>query len=269
MVNRFPIEVIDALLRAVPEAALIIGSDSRLIAANPAALSIVPSLRSGELLVRSLRPPDILDAITRVFSSRTPEKVHWLERVPVERLFEVYIAPMDLVGLAPTVMLTLRDLSEIRRVERMRVDFVANVSHELRTPLTSVLGFVETLQGPARNDPVARDRFLAIMGEQARRMSRLVDDLLSLSRVEQSSHLQPRTIVDLAAIARQVVDTLAPTVMESETQIVLHAEQPVLVRGDRDELVRVAENLIENAMKHGASDKPVEVSVVQLGSDGV
>jgi two-component system phosphate regulon sensor histidine kinase PhoR len=219
--------------------------------------------------VRGLRSPDILDAITRAFGDRKPQKVQWLERVPVERLFDVHIAPIELAGLPRMVMLTLRDLSEIRRVERMRVDFVANVSHELRTPLTSILGFVETLQGAARNDPVARDRFLAIMGEQARRMSRLVDDLLSLSRIEQSAHLQPTTIVDLAAVAADVVDTLAPTIMESETQIVYHAEQPVLVRGDRDELVRVAENLIENAMKYGASDKPVEVSVVQLGSDGV
>jgi two-component system phosphate regulon sensor histidine kinase PhoR len=268
-VNRFPIEVIEGLVRAIPEAVLIVSSDSRLIAANPAALSIVPSLRSGELLVRSLRPPDILDAVTRVFSSRTPEKVQWLERVPVERLFDVYIAPIDLAGMASMVMLTLRDLSEIRRVERMRVDFVANVSHELRTPLTSVLGFVETLQGPARNDPVARDRFLAIMGEQARRMSRLIDDLLSLSRIEQSSHLQPTAIVDLAAIAGHVVDTLAPTVTGSETHIVCHAEEPVLVRGDRDELVRVAENLIENAIKYGVSDKPIEVTVAERGGSGV
>src|SRR5437588_617612 len=167
------------------------------------------------------------------------------------------------------VLLTLRDLSEIRRVERMRVDFVANVSHELRTPLTSVLGFVETLQGPARNDPVARDRFLTIMGEQARRMSRLVDDLRSLSRIEQSSHLQPITIVDLSSVAGHVVDTLAPMADENETQVVLRAEEPVLVRGDRDELVRVAENLIENAIKYGASDKPVEVTVTPRGRDGV
>jgi two-component system phosphate regulon sensor histidine kinase PhoR len=153
----------------------------RLVAANPAVASLLPSLRPGELLVRGLRSPDILDAITRAFAARKPQKVQWRERVPVERLFEVYIAPIDLAGVPRIVMLTLRDLSEIRRVERMRVDFVANVSHELRTPLTSVLCFVETLQGPARNDPAARDRFLAIMGEQARRMSRLVDDLLSLS----------------------------------------------------------------------------------------
>jgi two-component system phosphate regulon sensor histidine kinase PhoR len=269
MAGQLPIELVDALLRAVPEAALIVGSDFRLIAANPAVASLLPSLRPGELLVRGLRSPDILEAITRAFAARKPQKVQWRERVPVERLFEVYIAPVDIAGLPRLVMLTLRDLSEIRRVERMRVDFVANVSHELRTPLTSVLGFVETLQGPARNDPVARDRFLSIMGEQARRMSRLVDDLLSLSRIEQSSHLQPTSIVDLASIAGHVADTLAPMASENKTQIVLRAEEPVLVRGDRDELVRIAENLIENAIKYGASDKAVEVTVAPRGGDGV
>ncbi|MBV9064682.1 MAG: two-component sensor histidine kinase [Methylobacteriaceae bacterium] len=269
MAEQLPIELLDPLLRALPEAALIVGSDLRLIAANPAIASLLPSLRPGELLVRGLRSPDILDAITRAFAARKPQKVQWLERVPVERLFDVYIAPVEITGLPRIVMLTLRDLTEIRRVERMRVDFVANVSHELRTPLTSVLGFVETLQGPARNDPVARDRFLSIMGEQARRMSRLVDDLLSLSRIEQSSHLQPTTIVDLSSIAAQVVDSLAPMTEENKAEIVLDAPEPVLVRGDRDELVRVAENLIENAIKYGASEKPVEVTVAPRGVEGI
>jgi len=135
--------------------------------------------------------------------------------------------------------------------------------------LTSILGFVETLQGPARNDAVAQDRFLTIIGDQARRMSRLVDDLLSLSRIEQSSHLQPTSIVDLSSIAGHVVDTLAPMADENETQVVLQAEEPVLVRGDRDELVRVAENLIENAIKYGASDKPVEVTVSPRDRDAI
>jgi two-component system, OmpR family, phosphate regulon sensor histidine kinase PhoR len=269
MAERLPIEVLEALLRAVPEAALVVGSDFRLIAANPAVASLLPSLRTGELLVWGLRSPDILEAITSAFGSRKPQKVQWRERVPLERLFDVYIAPIEVQDLAPMVMLTLRDVSEIRRVERMRVDFVANVSHELRTPLTSVLGFVETLQGPARNDPVALDRFLSIMGEQARRMSRLVDDLLSLSRIEQSAHLQPTTIVDFSSIVGHVVETLAPIADENGTQIVLHAQGPLIVRGDRDELVRVAENLIENAMKYGASEKPVEVTIASRGADGI
>jgi two-component system, OmpR family, phosphate regulon sensor histidine kinase PhoR len=269
MAERVPMQVLEALLRAVPEAALVVGSDLRLIAANPAVTSLLPSLRTGELLVRGLRSPDILEAITHAFASRKPQKLQWRERVPLERLFDVHIAPIEVADLPRMVMLTLRDVSEIRRVERMRVDFVANVSHELRTPLTSVLGFVETLQGPARNDPVARDRFLSIMGEQARRMSRLVDDLLSLSRIEQSSHLQPTAIVDLSSIAGHVVDTLAPMAEENQTQIVLQAGESVLVRGDHDELVRVAENLIENAIKYGASEKPVEVTVSVRERDAI
>jgi two-component system phosphate regulon sensor histidine kinase PhoR len=269
MAGQLPFELIDALLRAVPEAALIVDGDFRLISANPAVASLLPSLRAGEPLARGLRAPDILDAITRAFAARKPQKVQWRERVPVERIFDVYVAPIEIAGLARMVMLTLRDLSEIRRVERMRVDFVANVSHELRTPLTSVLGFVETLQGPARNDPVARERFLAVIREQARRMSRLVDDLLSLSRIEQSSHLQPATLADLASIAGHVLDTLAPMARESEVDVVLDAKEPVLVRGDRDELVRVAENLIENAIKYGKCDKPVEVTVASRRADGI
>jgi two-component system phosphate regulon sensor histidine kinase PhoR len=263
-----PIELVEALLRAVPEAALVVGSDQRIVAVNPAAAVLLP-LRAGDLLVRGLRSPDVLDAIARAFAERKPQKVQWLERVPVERLFEVYVAPIEFAAAGRLVMLTLRDLSEIRRVERMRVDFVANVSHELRTPLTSVLGFVDTLQGSARNDPAARDRFLSIMGEQARRMSRLVDDLLSLSRIEQRSHVRPTAIVDLAMIAAHVVDTLGPMARENEANIVLEASGPVIVRGDHDELVRVAENLVENAIKYGGSKNAVDVNVMSRDRDAI
>ncbi|MGH6840862.1 MAG: sensor histidine kinase, partial [Methylocella sp.] len=153
----------------------------------------------------------------------------------------------------PLLILTLRDLSEARRVERMRVDFVANASHELRTPLASLLGFVETLQGPAREDKDARERFLSIMREQAQRMARLVDDLLSLSRIEQNLHLRPRAPVDFVAILRHIADTLAPMAGDNGVALKLDVPAKALVTGDRDELVRLAENLVENAIKYGAS----------------
>src|SRR5208282_5699788 len=118
---------------------------------------------------------------------------------PVERLFDVCVAPLPAeTGEVGAALLTLRDLTEARRVERMRVDFIANASHELRTPLASMLGFVDTLQGPARDDARAREKFLAIMREQGRRMARLVDDLLSLSRIEQNQHVRPEAPIDLA-----------------------------------------------------------------------
>ena len=170
-------------------------------------------------------------------------------------------------------LLTLRDLTELRRVERMRVDFIANASHELRTPLASLLGFVETLQGSARDDAKARERFLEIMREQGRRMARLIEDLLSLSRIEQTQHVRPEAIVDLALTARTVVDLLTPMARDLGVQIRMNAAQPVLVVGDNDELVRVAENLIENAIKYGVradaeSARTVDVEVAMTEKDG-
>ena len=157
------------------------------------------------------------------------------------------------------VLLTFRDLTPLRRVEEMRADFVANASHELRTPLAALSGFIETLQGPAREDVKARERFLAIMQEQARRMARLIDDLLSLSRIELNAHRRPDAPVDLIPIVRQVVDGLQTLARDRGVTIEITADDALMVLGDRDELVRLFENLVENALKYGAPGKRVDV----------
>ncbi len=243
---------LSALIAALPGPVIVVTEDFRVIAANGSARDILPALRPGDLLALTLRDPDVLDGIRRVHASGLAETVAWRDRVPVERSFDVTIAPLDTPGEARDLVLTIRDLTEARLVERMRVDFVANASHELRTPLASLLGFVETLQGPARDDPRARARFLEIMGEQGRRMARLVDDLLSLSRIEQTLHLKPDKAVDLSIVTRHVADTLAPLAQETGVRLEVAASTPVIVAGDRDELVRVVENLIENAIKYGS-----------------
>lgn len=256
--------LIRGLLEALPAAILIIGDDDRVIAANAAALGFLPSLRKDELLARGLRSPDVLDSVARVRTSGRGERVIWLEKVPVERSFEVSIAPFGGDDFEPALILSLHDLTEARRLERMRVDFVANASHELRTPLASVLGFVETLQGPARDDAVARTKFLVIMREQAQRMSRLVDDLLSLSRIEQHLHVRPSTPVDLVGILRHMIDTLSPMADDRQIELNLIAPVAAIVAGDRDELLRVAENLIENAIKYGAADAATQNKSVDI-----
>ncbi len=209
----------------------------------------------------SLRAPEVLDAVRAAPHAPGPKVVLYVERVPVERWREAHVATARVGVDGPrAIVVALRDLTEQRRSERMRGDFVANASHELRTPLASLLGFIETLQGPARNDVEARERFLAIMRAQANRMSRLIDDLLSLSRIELKAHVRPRDLVDLAALAHGVVDALGPLARERGVEISIDAD-PTFVRGDRDELIRVAENLVENAIKYGASGKRVEVAV--------
>ena len=158
--------------------------------------------------------------------------------------------------------MTFHDLTPLRRVEELRADFVANASHELRTPLAALSGFIETLQGPARDDAAARTRFLGIMRAQASRMARLIDDLLSLSRIELSAHVRPDTPVDLVPIVRQVADGLESLARERDVALTLDLpSSPAVITGDRDELLRLFENLIENGLKYGASGGKVIVSL--------
>ena len=264
--------LIAALVEAMPEPVLVVTREGRVLAANRPVTGVLPALKVGGTLAFALRDPGVLDGVARVIASGRSEQVSWRDRVPVERVFDVTLAPLDRRGEDRAVVLTLRDLTESVRVERMRADFVANASHELRTPLASLLGFVETLQGPARDDPRARDRFLAIMGEQARRMARLIDDLLSLSRIEQHLHLRPGEPVDLAQAVLHVADTLQPLADENGVVLAVASGGPAVVAGDWDELVRVAENLIENAIKYGtpsaaAGKARVDVAVSVLRRD--
>ncbi len=259
-----------AMLDALRDPAMIIDAEERISALNGAMKALAPSARPGDALSLALRAPDMLDAVRRVLVGGKAETANWREHVPVERVFDVFVSPLDIDPEKRCAVVTMRDLTDIKRMERMRVDFIANVSHELRTPLASLLGFVETLQGPARDDPRARDQFLGIMGEQGRRMSRLIDDLLSLSRVEQRQHLRPSACVDLVSVARQVIDGFAPIAPERRVTLILHAPETLNVVGDRDELIRLAENLIGNAIKYGSlpdQDTNVEISLAVLGSD--
>ncbi|WP_294541079.1 ATP-binding protein [uncultured Rhodoblastus sp.] len=264
--------LLSGLIEAMPEPVLVVSDTVRLVAANAPAWALFPHLRPQAPLTTSLRAVDLHDAIARVLHTGQAENISWLDRVPVERLFQIHVAAFH-AQEARFVALTLHDATESRRLEQTRVDFVANASHELRTPLASLLGFIETLQGPARNDFEARERFLGIMLEQARRMARLVDDLLSLSRIEQTLHLRPRAAVDLAGLARHVRDALAPLAQDNRLVLEIDTE-PALVRGDRDELVRVAENLIENAIKYSAPERGEEarrvwIRVAPRGAFGV
>ena len=183
------------LVGAMPEPAIIVGPDERAAAANKPALELLPGLRVGDPFVLGLRAPDVIDARRRVMASGEAETVQWSERVPVERLFDVCVAPLATEdGEVVATLITLRDQTEARRVERLRVDFIANASHELRTPLLRWSVSSRPSRGRRTTTPRRADRFLAIMREQGRRMARLIEDLLSLSRIEQKQHVRPETI---------------------------------------------------------------------------
>jgi two-component system phosphate regulon sensor histidine kinase PhoR len=265
-------DVIEGLIAALPDAVIVLDGQGRVVALNAQAGAIAPALRIGEPVSLALRVPEVVEAIRRVTATRSAERVEFSERVPSDRWLEAFVQPLapELATEGAHILLTFHDLTPIRRVEEMRADFIANASHELRTPLAALSGFIETLRGPAREDAATRERFLAIMEAQATRMARLIDDLLSLSRIELNAHRRPDNPVDLIPVVRQVCDALQTLARDREVEVIVHAPgEPLVVRGDRDELVRVFENLIENALKYGASGKRVEVDISRAAGEGV
>jgi len=266
----------DDFLRAVvaglPDPVVALDRDGRVLALNERARALAPALRQGEPVAFALRMPELIEAIGRAAAEDEEQRVVYSERVPVDRWFETIVMPVKREPNATQpdlVLMTFHDLTPLRRVEEMRADFVANASHELRTPLAALLGFIETLQGSAREDAKARERFLAIMQEQARRMARLIDDLLSLSRIELNAHRRPDTPVDLVPIVRQVVDGLETLARDRGVTVTIDAANALPVLGDHDELVRIFENLVENALKYGAAGKRVDITIGPgLSADG-
>jgi two-component system, OmpR family, phosphate regulon sensor histidine kinase PhoR len=244
------------MIQAFPHAAVLTEASGGILVFNPAAAALFPYLKAGQPLSFAIRDPEILAAVNATGGDGASRKLEIIERLPVERAYAVSVARLASGG----TLIVFDDLTPGRRLEQMRVDFVANASHELRTPLASLLGFVETLKGPARNDVKARENFLGIMEKQARRMARLVDDLLSLSRIELNAHIRPTGKADIAAVIQQICDAMNPLATEKGVRLVFTPPAGnSIVTGDRDELLRVFENLIENAIKYGHSGGQIDL----------
>src|SRR4051812_39174302 len=268
-----PVEApaVSAVVDGIPDPAVLLDRAGRVIHLNAMAAQLAPALRKGELAQFALRTPEIITALREAIATTEIRRATYHDHVPVDRWMELIITPVPVPtafgGTDKCMLMTFHDLTPLRRVEEMRADFVANASHELRTPLAALSGFIDTLQGPARDDPKARERFLGIMHTQATRMARLIDDLLSLSRVELSAHVRPDVSVDLIPIIFQVADGLEPLARERQVEIEIDLPtEPVMIAGDREELLRLFENLIENALKYGASGGRVIVSLTQATS---
>jgi two-component system phosphate regulon sensor histidine kinase PhoR len=273
-VNPVETTVVSAVVSGMPDPAVLLDRAGRVIHLNAAAAQLAPALRKNELAQFALRSPEIITALREAIATSEPRRAMYLDHVPVDRWMELIITPVPVPtlfgGTEKCMLMTFHDQTPLRRVEEMRADFVANASHELRTPLAALSGFIDTLQGQAKDDAKARERFLGIMHTQATRMARLIDDLLSLSRVELSAHVRPDTSVDIVPIIRQVADGLEPLARERQVEVDIDLpETPVSIAGDREELLRLFENLIENALKYGASGGKVIVSLTSgLSGEG-
>jgi len=254
-----------AVLENLPNPLILVSGDRHVTYANQAALTLFNTISLGSDLALTLRHPQVLRAVERALTDGQALNDEFTLSGSVSRVFDFHVAPVfsDTPGAeAHGVLLTLHEKTALVRAEQMRADFVANASHELRSPLSAILGFIETLQGPAKNDPVARDRFLGIMNREAGRMNRLIDDLLSLSRVELDEHVPPRGRVDLIHTLSSVIDLLSDRARTKEIRITLQKAKDIpVITGDADQLFQVFRNLIENAINYSPVGSMVDIGL--------
>ncbi len=253
----------NTVLNRLPDPLLLLDRNRNIVFGNIAAREQFGPKIPGRDLSAALRIPDVLAAADLVMGGQEEASIEVQLPVPVERDYLVGITRLPVPTADGTVaILRLQDLTEIKRTEQMRADFVANVSHELKTPLTTLIGYIETLRGPARDDRDATDRFLGIMNQQATRMNSLVEDLLSLSRIQLHEHKAPTQKVDLAGLLEGVVDLLALRAGAKGQKIALDMpREPAATVGDPVELSQVFENLIENAVRYGKSNSTIRVAL--------
>lgn len=233
----------------------------RIVLANAAARDLLRIQREGALLVSALRDPAVLEAVDEALFGGLDRTTDYAGFGAQTRHWRALTRPLPSEEGKPLALVVLRDETDVRRMELMRVDFLANASHELKTPLASLSGFIETLKGHARDDPKARDKFLDIMAAQADRMGRLVADLLSLSRIELNEHIPPSGHVDLARAAVDVIDAVSVLAAERGVVVRMDRDLSAPIHGDRDEIVQVVQNLVDNAIKYSATGEAVEIVI--------
>jgi two-component system phosphate regulon sensor histidine kinase PhoR len=265
-------ELLDRVFEALDDPVLIISGGEpddiagrRIVMANKVARDLLRIQSQGALLVQVLREPGVLEAVDEALFGGVSRTTDYTTGGQRDRRWRAWTRPLGCEeggGGGALAMVILRDETDARRTEMMRVDFLANASHELRTPLASLSGFIETLKGHARDDVAARDRFLDIMSAQADRMGRLVADLLSLSRIELNEHIPPSGRVDLDRAASDVVDAVSVLTQEKQIAVVVdQGEARASISGDRDEILQVVQNLLDNAVKYSPKGGTVEISV--------
>ena len=258
----------DSIFEHFPDPLILVDEQGRVVRANAPSKALLPASPVGRALNTLLRAPELAEAVEQSFRQGTVTDAEYRLAGSVPRSFSARVQVMQVPGMGRSqALVAMREVTAIKRAEEMRADFVAHVSHELRTPLTTLVGFIETIQGPARGNVEETDRFLDIMHEQAERMRRIVADLLSLSRIELLEHAPPTGQADLSRILTHIGEALALTAGKKGMSIRLEiADDLPAIPGDPDQLTQLFQNLMDNAIKYGRSGTPVTVTAKPTAS---
>lgn len=267
-VTRVDTTLASTILNALPDPVVLLDSRRRVLAANRAADELLGEGLNGRDVCLTLRHPEAQRAVKMAIEGgHAQADAEVVFEAPMRRVYQMQVMAVPRSeGLTVRAVVALHEITALKRVESMRADFVANVSHELRSPLSTLSGFIETLQTSAKDDPEAQTRFLKIMDGEAGRMSRLIDDLLSLSRIEANEHIRPKGQVRLAELIGEVVESTQIKAAKKNMTVTIDLPAGLPdIAGARDELREVFENLIENAVKYGGEGTAIDISGRTIG----
>lgn len=254
------------VLFAAPHPTLLVDSEGRVLARSQVGKRLFGSAKRGVRLAAIIRHSELLETFETVLSTQKGDTLDLIDPLHVDAPWEAELRPVNLEHWdekpVKAMLIIFRDMSEAKAIEKAKVDFVANASHELRTPLASITGFLETLKGHAKDDEASRIKFINMMQKQAKRMQLLIEDLMSLSRIETAEHIRPRDLVDLSQVYMDVADTLAHLKMDKDVTINRPEIGPLPVKGDKDNLHQIIQNILENAIKYSHDGGQIDVSFV-------
>jgi len=254
----------------LPGPIILITGTRRVCYANSAAKALIDNIGLEADLALTIRHPQVLASVDLALANGTAQSGEFTIAGSVPRMFDLHVIAVDPPPETeddPAILISLHEKTALVRSERMRADFVANASHELRSPLSAILGFIETLLGPAKDDADARERFLGIMGREAGRMNRLIDDLLSLSRVELDEHVRPSEQVDLVNTLNSVIDLLGKRANSQGVNVeIIRSGVANSLTGDADQLFQAFRNLIENAINHSPTGSIVRITLDSIAA---
>ncbi len=250
-------------LDLIQEAVLILNSARQVVFGNQSATNRFGEYKTGQDIVHIIRNPLCIDLVNEALAGTKSIQKAIVFGEPADGTFDVRVSRFtDATIQDDLIFVSLRDINEMVQAEAMRSDFVANVSHELRSPLSTITGFIETLQGPAQDDPAAQKKFLGMMAQEAGRMVRLIADLLVLSKVEANQRLRPRDRIDVVALTKRVQTLLDKKASDQGKSIELIIPQPIdEISGDEDQLVQVLQNLLENGLKYSGENSTLTVTI--------
>jgi two-component system phosphate regulon sensor histidine kinase PhoR len=240
---------------------VLVTAGTRVTRANKAARTLLGAHIVGQDVRIAIRHPAAAERLIGDPAEDTGSTTHLVGIGTRDQRWEMRVRPIG----EDRRLVQLVDETQIHAAERMRVDFVANASHELRTPLASLRGFAETLREEAGEDPQLRNRFLGIMLDETRRMQRLIDELISLSRIEAGKFRAPDTVVALDSLVREVRGALVDLHGGRGADLVLEVAEVPAVMGDRTQLSQLLHNLVGNAMAYGRPGTPVRVELEPVG----